>query len=65
MGGSTNMAILKTSDAEAVRRRFHDELAGDVTIRFFTGSVTGLVVPGWEAESARAIRSPAPAGRSR
>lgn len=50
MGGSTTMAILKTSDAEAVRRRFHDELAGDVTIRFFTASVTGLVVPGWEAE---------------
>src|SRR5579859_3703980 len=50
MSGSTNMAILKTSDAEAVRRRFQAELAGDVTIRFFTASVTGLVVPGWEAE---------------
>ncbi|HEV2281369.1 MAG TPA: thioredoxin family protein [bacterium] len=44
------MALLKASDAEAVRRRFRDELAGDVTIRFFTASTTGLVVPGWEAE---------------
>jgi glutaredoxin-like protein len=42
--------FLKTSDAEAVRRRFQDELAGEVTIRFFTASTTGLVIPGWEAE---------------
>jgi glutaredoxin-like protein len=44
------MAILKPDDADAIRRRFQDELAGDVTIRFFTASTTGLVVPGWECE---------------
>ena len=44
------MALLKPNDAEAVRRRFQDELAGDVTIRFFTASATGLVIPGWECE---------------
>jgi glutaredoxin-like protein len=44
------MAILKTADADAIRRRFQQELAGDVTIRFFTASTAGLVVPGWECE---------------
>jgi glutaredoxin-like protein len=49
-GGRQNMAILKAADAEAIRKRFQSELAGDVTIRFYTASASGLVVPGWECE---------------
>jgi glutaredoxin-like protein len=44
------MALLKTADADAVRRRFQNELVDEVTIRFYTASSTGLTVPGWECE---------------
>ncbi|HLW49016.1 MAG TPA: glutaredoxin [bacterium] len=44
------MALLKATDAEAIRRRFQAELADDVTIRLFTASAAGLAVPGWDCE---------------
>lgn len=44
------MGLLKPKDAEAVRRRLASDLAGPVTIRFFTNSTEGLEIPGAECE---------------
>ncbi len=45
------MSLLRPADAEAVRRRFQQDLAGEVEVTLVTASPAGLTVPGLECES--------------
>jgi glutaredoxin-like protein len=45
------MALLKPADAEAVRRRLQQDLAGEVEVTLVTASAGGLTIPGVECES--------------
>lgn len=45
------MGLLKPQDQQALRRKFQQELVGDVTLTLFTTSRAGLALPGADCET--------------
>jgi glutaredoxin-like protein len=50
------MGFLKPADQEALRRKFQQELVGDVTLTLFTTSRAGLALPGADCETCEATQ---------
>ncbi|MCS7235161.1 MAG: thioredoxin family protein [Armatimonadota bacterium] len=50
------MGLLKLADQEALRRRFQQELVGEVTLTLFTTSRAGLALPGADCETCEATQ---------
>ncbi|MDR7440402.1 MAG: thioredoxin family protein [Armatimonadota bacterium] len=50
------MTLLKPADREALRRRFQQELMGDVTLTLFTTSRAGLALPGADCQTCEATQ---------
>ncbi len=48
------MGLLKPADQDALRRKFAQELADDVTVTLFTTSRAGLALPGADCETCEA-----------
>lgn len=50
------MPYLKPADREALRRKFQEELVGDVTLTLFTTSRAGLALPGADCDTCEATQ---------
>lgn len=50
------MGLLKPQDQLALKRRFQQELVGDVTLTLFTTSRAGLALPGQDCETCEATQ---------